>query len=78
MEQVKKLESKFKVGDTVYYSYDTVVAFEGYNSQGEYFYCVCENCWGTTTGKHLNWIDSNKNNRLKRDEFKTKLNQFLQ
>lgn len=64
-------EPKFKVGDTV-------VAFEGYNSQGEYFYCVCENCWGTTTGKHLNWIDSNKNNRLKRDEFKTKLNQFLQ
>ena len=64
---------------TVYYSYDTVVSFYGKNSKGEYFNCTCENCWGATTGKHLNWIDGgDKKNRLNREEFKKQLQEFLE
>ena len=63
---------------TVYYSYDTVVSFEGYNSKGEYFNCTCQNLWGTTTGKHLNWIDGgNKKSRLSPEEFNANLQKFL-
>ena len=57
----------------LYFSYDTVVAFNdnGYN-------VVCENAWGTTTGKHLNWIDSgNKKGRLPGVEFKQQLKEML-
>lgn len=63
---------------TVFYSYDTCVAFRGTNSKGEYFNCVCENCWGTTTGKHLNWIDGgDKKSRLTEKEFQEQLKKFL-
>ena len=65
---------------SIYYSYDTVVAFEGYNSKGVRFdLTVSENCWGPTTGKHLNWIDGGrKDKRLSRDEFLRKLSEFLE
>ena len=65
---------------SIYYSYDTVVAFEGYNSKGVRFdLTVSENCWGATTGKHLNWIDGGrKDKRLSRDEFLRKLSEFLE
>lgn len=65
---------------SIYYSYDTVVAFEGYNSKGVRFdLTVSENCWGNTTGKHLNWIDGGrKDERLSRDEFLRKLSEFLE
>lgn len=63
---------------TVYYSYDTVVAFCGTNSQGKEFDCVCQNLWGSTTGKHLNWIDGgNKKARLSKNEFEKQLQEFL-
>jgi hypothetical protein len=63
---------------TVYYSYNTVISFCGYNSNGEYFDCTCENVWGPTTGKHLNWIDGgNKKGRLDYTEFKKRLAAFL-
>ena len=64
---------------TVYYSYDTVVSFFGKNSKGEYFNCTSKNYWGTTTGKHLNWIDGgDKKSRLDAEEFNKKLQEFLQ
>lgn len=65
---------------SIYYSYDTVVAFEGTNSKGVRFgLTVSENCWGPTTGKHLNWIDGGrKDKRLNRDEFLRKLSEFLE
>lgn len=51
---------------TVFFSYQTPVAFQiGGNPM-----VVSENCWGPTTGKHLNWIDGGrKNERKKREEF---------
>jgi hypothetical protein len=48
------------------FSYRTVVAF----STPETGLVVCQNEWGTTTGKHLNWIDGgDKKSRLPRAEF---------
>ena len=57
----------------LFFSYDTVVAF---NDNGRNI--VCENVWGTTTGKHLNWIDGgNKKGRLASEEFDQQLNEML-
>lgn len=58
---------------TLYFSYDTVVGFsDGFD---EYF---SENCWGTTTGKHLNWLCPDKKKRLSSAEFETKLQEVLE
>ena len=63
---------------TVYFSYDTIIAFKGYNSTGEYFNCVHVNDWSTTTGKHINFIDGgNKKTRLEDGVFQKKLQEFL-
>ncbi len=52
-------------GWSFWFSYTTLVAFTGPNGK-----IVHENDWGTTTGKHLNWIDGgNKVNRLSADDF---------
>lgn len=57
----------------LYFSYQTVVAF--HSNKGRR---VCENVWGTTTGKHLNWIDGgNKKSRLPSDQFDAELQQVL-
>lgn len=54
-----------KAGLTLWYSYDTVIAFRRHG-----LLTVCENAWSTTTGKHLNAIDGgDKANRLRRDQF---------
>ena len=49
---------KNKHGITLYFSYDTLVAFRGYvKDMGGRDLFVHKNVWGTTTGKHLNFID---------------------
>ena len=58
---------------TLWFSYKTVIAFQ--NGWGETL--VSENIWGSTTGKHLNWINPDHSVRLDRDEFKTKLEEVL-
>ena len=63
-------------GKIFYFSYDTVIAFEGF-ANGKNYDCVCENIWGNTTGKHLNWIEKRKEKRLKRDEFLKLLDEFI-
>lgn len=50
---------------TIYYSYETIVAYWDYQDG-----TVCsENCWGTTTGRHLNLIQPDKKARKSREEF---------
>jgi len=49
---------------TLWFSYKTIVAFR--DEKG--FKC-CENVWSRTTGKLLNEIQPNKDNRLNREEF---------
>ena len=55
---------------TLYYSYKTIIAYHD-NQDG---LIVSENQWTVTTGKHLNWIDSNKKDRKPASEF----NELLQ
>lgn len=47
-------------GITIYYSYDTIVAYEDIHDG-----LVCsKNIWSNTTGKHLNWIQPDKSKRV--------------
>lgn len=57
----------------LYYSYQTIVAYyDGVDG------LVCsENVWGVTTGKHLNWIQSDKKQRVKHDKFSSMLEEML-
>ena len=54
-----------------WFSYNTLVAFQ---INGEFH--IIKNYWGTTTGKHLNWIDSNKAIREDEETFQNNLNKF--
>lgn len=45
-------------GDEYWFSYNTLVAFR---INGEFH--IIKNYWGTTTGKHLNWICNDKSIR---------------
>ena len=57
----------------LYYSYKTVVAFYTTHSG----LVISENLWGSTTGKHLNWINEDKSNRIPRKEFEASLEDTL-
>lgn len=61
------------IGDLrLWFSYDTVIAFN--NGDG---LKVCKNAWGSTTGKHLNWINPDKSRRLPGDEFDKQIAKVL-
>ena len=75
------LRVKLETGDSLYYSYKTLIAFDCPDGL-----IVSKNYWGPTTGKHLNWINGNKNSRLNRDAFddlfnkhhnQVKINEFI-
>jgi hypothetical protein len=57
----------------LYFSYETCV---GFYAPGEGT-VVSENVWSTTTGKHLNYWQSDKTKRVKHDEFQTRLEAVL-
>lgn len=58
---------------TMFYSYQTLVAFQDDDGLK-----VCQNIWGTTTGKHLNWIDDGDHkSRLSPDAFQAAWNKCL-
>ncbi len=60
-------------GIRIWFSYRTPVAFRASRVRGGHLF-ICENCWGPTTGKHLNAIDGgNKEARLPRREFEAAL-----
>jgi len=67
---------EFNIGNiSLYFSYKTVIAFHTPATGLK----VCENIWGNTTGKHLNWIDGgNKKDRLSHSEFSAQLNEALE
>ena len=59
---------------TLYYSYQTIVAYRDIQDG----LVVHVNDWGTTTGKHLNWLDDgDKKYRLMRNEFEKMLKAAL-
>jgi hypothetical protein len=70
---VNSLLVSFPCGLKLYYSYTTIIAF---CSNGKLF--VRKNDWGMTTGKHLNFIDRNKEARLEAEVFEKLLASELQ
>ena len=58
----------------LYYSYKTIVAFYDVVTG----LVCCENVWGVTTGKHLNWIQPDKKRRVKSTKFDTMLKEMLE
>jgi len=57
----------------VFFSYNTVVAF-----RDDMQFVIRQNDWGSTTGKHLNWLDmGNKKARVPGAIFKEMLNDVL-
>lgn len=59
---------------TLFYSYDTIVAYKDIDDG---FVCS-ENVWGNTTGKHLNWLEPNKRNRVPNKDFELILQMMLE
>lgn len=55
-------------GNRYWYSYETLVAFR---INGEFH--IIKNYWGTTTGKHLNWIDPDHSIREDDETFNANL-----
>ena len=53
-------------GNDFYFSYETLVAFRC-RVKGEFH--IIKNYWSNTTGKHLNWIDSDKSIRETMEQF---------
>lgn len=61
-------------GNCYWFSYSALIAFQ--KNHGKQYVHV--NDWGTTTGKHLNWIDGgNKKSRLTDEEFKAKFKEVF-
>lgn len=56
-----------------YYSYETIVAYKDAKDN----LVVSENVWGVTTGKHLNWINDNKKQRVNNTEFREMLRRAI-
>ena len=56
-----------------YYSYETIVA---YCDAKDGLVCS-ENKWGNTTGKHLNWIQSDKKKRYSYQSFEVMLKEAI-
>ncbi len=57
----------------LYYSYSTIVAY----SDSQDMMVVCENVWGVTTGKHLNWVNRNHSIRKDYETFQSMLKAAL-
>jgi len=58
---------------TLYYSYETVVAFEDAGKL-----TITENVWAQTTGKHLNWINRDKSIRIPYRQFVNRLEDVME
>ena len=61
---------------TLTFSYKTIVNFR-YLSPIEYNHETIKNLWSTTTGKLLNRVCPNHDERLEEDEFKKRLSQAM-
>ena len=77
MKVVIPPSAKNKHGITLYFSYETLIAFRGFISENVQGLFIIRNYWGTTTGKHLNFICSNKDKRLDEETFNNLFNKAI-
>ena len=61
---VHSMTMKDEYGNQFWFSYNTLIAFK---VRGEFH--IIQNYWGSTTGKHLNWIDDRKYIRETMEDF---------
>ena len=54
---------------TIWFSYETPIAFQVDNSPHEDILIITKNIWSMTTGKHLNIIDPDKGKRIEHSDF---------
>lgn len=64
---------------TIWFSYETAIAYritnpDKYTIEAQ---CVRENDWGPTTGKHLNYVSTDKASRVSGTEFEANINRHL-
>ena len=57
---------------TLYFSYSTVIAYR-YNGK----LIICKNQWGTTTGRHLNTINTDKSIRVDLEVLEKELSDLM-
>lgn len=69
--------AKNKHGITLYFSYNTLIAFRGFIDEEKHGLFITKNIWGITTGKHLNFINSDKTRRIDYDTFIKLFNKAL-
>lgn len=69
--------NKNKHGITLYFSYETLIAFNGYVNEKLNGLFLIKNYWSSTTGKHLNFIDDNKEKRLDEKSFTSLFNKAI-
>ena len=71
--QLKQIKSNFSLlvlpRIQIWFSYETPIAF---CSEGQIF--IRKNDWGATTGKHLNYISTDKKIRMNGEKFEELLN----
>lgn len=60
-------------GDDFYFSYSTCIAFRVDGNL-----VIRKNDWSTVTGKHLNWINTDKKIRISGAEFEAKLKEVTE
>jgi hypothetical protein len=72
LNSTKSLSSIEHEGKTLYFSYNTLIAYYGVNG-----WTICQNVWSNTTAKHLYKLNSNKSIRLNHAEFIKKAEQDL-
>lgn len=69
--------AKNKHGIILYFSYNTLIAFRGFVNEEKQGLFIIKNYWGSTTGKHLNFICSNKEKRLDEKVFNNLFNKAI-
>ena len=69
---IHSMEMSDDYGNHFWFSYNTLVAFR---AKGEFH--IIKNYWGSTTGKHLNWIDSDKSKRETMEEFEANYKRLI-
>ncbi len=58
---------------SIAFSYKTIIGVTGTDN---YKWTLCENEWGPTTGKHLNFLNEDKSTRLPSDQFEELLEEL--
>lgn len=70
LEQIKPNFTKLNMNElSIWFSYETPIAFSSF---GQIF--IRQNDWSSTTGKHLNYINTDKKLRLTGEHFEKLLN----